>query len=80
MPHENEAAGIVTLPGAELFRFVPADHPRNSGATIIAGLRLSSRGRITMPKALRDAMGLKPGDRLEYVPQDDGTYSVRKVG
>lgn len=34
---------------------------------------LSSQGRITIPKPVRDRMNLKPGDRIEVIVQADGT-------
>lgn len=34
--------------------------------------RLTSQGQITVPKALRDALGAKAGDELEFVRQADG--------
>ena len=39
--------------------------------------RLSKQGRITVPKAVRDALGLRPGDDLEFVPQGE-TYVVER--
>jgi AbrB family looped-hinge helix DNA binding protein len=34
--------------------------------------RITSQGQITVPKAVRDQMGAKPGDVLEFEPQRDG--------
>ena len=31
--------------------------------------RLTRQGQITLPKAIRDAMGAKPGDEIEFVPR-----------
>ncbi len=31
--------------------------------------RLTRQGQITVPKAIRDAMGAKPGDEIEFVPR-----------
>lgn len=32
--------------------------------------RLTSQGQITVPKAVRDALGARPGDDIEFVPRD----------
>ncbi len=37
---------------------------------------LTSRGRITVPKRIRDALGVRPGDRLAFRVRDDGTVIV----
>jgi AbrB family looped-hinge helix DNA binding protein len=34
---------------------------------------VTAKGQTTIPKRVRDRLGLKPGDRLEFVAQDDGT-------
>lgn len=34
---------------------------------------LTSKGQTTIPRRVRERLGLKPGDRLEFVVQDDGT-------
>jgi len=47
---------------------------------------LTSKGQITLPKALRTHLNLIPGDRVEFVVDDDGqirlvpkTTSVRRL-
>lgn len=37
---------------------------------------ITSKGRVTIPKVIRDAMGLRPGDRVRFVRRDDGTVVV----
>jgi antitoxin PrlF len=34
--------------------------------------RLTNQGQITVPKAVRDALGLRPGDDIEFVKRDTG--------
>jgi AbrB family looped-hinge helix DNA binding protein len=34
--------------------------------------RITSQGQITVPKAVRDQMGAKPGDVLEFEQRSDG--------
>jgi antitoxin PrlF len=37
---------------------------------------LTSKGQITVPKDVREALGVRPGDRLAFRIQDDGTVTV----
>lgn len=34
--------------------------------------RITSQGQITVPKAVRDRLGARAGDELEFEPRDDG--------
>lgn len=38
---------------------------------------LTSKGQITIPKSVRDRLGLQTGDRIEFV-DDSGGYRVQK--
>ena len=40
---------------------------------------LSSKGQTVIPKAIRDHLGLKPGDALDFVVQDQGDVLIRPV-
>jgi AbrB family looped-hinge helix DNA binding protein len=40
--------------------------------------RITSKGQVTLPKKLRDALGLRAGDEIEFI-QEGNTYRVRKV-
>lgn len=40
---------------------------------------LTSKGQVTIPKAVRDAMGLSMGDKLEFIVSDDGAAVLRPV-
>ena len=43
--------------------------------------KLSRKGQITIPKAVRDSLGLKPGDDLLIAStgnEEDGTVIIRK--
>ena len=38
---------------------------------------LTSRGQTVIPKAVRDHLGLQPGDILDFVVQDNGDVLIR---
>ena len=40
--------------------------------------KLTSKCQVTVPKAVRDRLGLKPGDELEFIEQG-GVFTVRRV-
>ena len=46
---------------------------------ISASARLTSRGRVTIPKSVRERLGLSTGDRVEFVPADDGGFKIVPV-
>jgi AbrB family looped-hinge helix DNA binding protein len=38
---------------------------------------LTSKGQITLPKAIRDLLRLDTGDRVDFIVKDDGTVVLR---
>ncbi len=40
---------------------------------------LTSKGQITLPKAVRDLWGLTPGDRVDFVIDDVGRVELRPL-
>ena len=38
---------------------------------------LTSKGQTTVPKAIRESLRLKPGDRITFSPMPDGTVLMR---
>jgi AbrB family looped-hinge helix DNA binding protein len=38
---------------------------------------LTSKGQLTLPKAIRDRLRLAAGDRVDFVVGDDGTIVLR---
>jgi antitoxin PrlF len=41
---------------------------------------LTSKGQITLPKAVREALRLHAGDRVDFVLAPDGHIELRRVG
>ena len=39
--------------------------------------KLTSKGQITVPKEVREALGLHTGDRLAFLVCEDGTVQVK---
>jgi AbrB family looped-hinge helix DNA binding protein len=40
---------------------------------------LTTKGQVTIPKAVREHLGVDTGDRISFVVQDDGTVVVRPM-
>ncbi|HNB05522.1 MAG TPA: AbrB/MazE/SpoVT family DNA-binding domain-containing protein [Thauera aminoaromatica] len=40
---------------------------------------LTSKGQVTIPKAVRDALHLRSGDRLDFILEADGTVRVLPI-
>jgi antitoxin PrlF len=38
---------------------------------------LTSKGQTTIPKKIRDSLGMKPGDRISFTLMPDGTVIMR---
>ena len=39
--------------------------------------RITTKGQVTIPKEVRERLGLRPGDQLEFI-EEDGVYRLRK--
>jgi antitoxin PrlF len=39
--------------------------------------KVTSKGQITLPASLRKELGLKPGDRVDFVPNAKGGYELQ---
>lgn len=37
---------------------------------------LTSKGQLTLPKDVREALGVGPGDRVDFVRMEDGNFAV----
>lgn len=42
-----------------------------------ADATLTSKGQTTIPKEIRDGIGMKPGDRMTFTLMPDGTVLIR---
>jgi len=42
----------------------------------MASATLSSKGQVTLPKSVRDRLGVEAGDRLEFVESEQGFLVV----
>ena len=42
--------------------------------------KITSKGQVTIPKAVRDAFGLLPGTEVEFVSDDEGVRVRRSRG
>ena len=40
---------------------------------------VTSKGQVTIPKEIRDQMGLKPGDRIDFVRDRSGRISLKAI-
>lgn len=43
----------------------------------MAASRVTSKGQVTIPKAVRDALRIGSGDRVSFVLRDDGVVELR---
>jgi AbrB family looped-hinge helix DNA binding protein len=39
-------------------------------------MRVTTKGQVTIPKQIRDHLGIGPGSEVEFVPTDDGARLV----
>jgi AbrB family looped-hinge helix DNA binding protein len=42
----------------------------------MAAARVTSKGQITVPKRIRERLGVRPGDRIVFRERDDGSVVV----
>lgn len=37
---------------------------------------ITSKGQVTLPKPVRERLGVKPGDRVEFVEMENGVFQL----
>lgn len=42
----------------------------------MATATLTSKGQLTVPKSVRDALGLDSGDRVEFIETEKGEFAI----
>ena len=45
------------------------------GITAMDTATLTSKGQITVPKQIRERLNIRPGDRVHFFVEDDGTVT-----
>jgi antitoxin PrlF len=43
-------------------------------------VRVTSKGQVTIPKLVRDRLGIAPGTRVEFELAEDGRAFLRRLG
>jgi AbrB family looped-hinge helix DNA binding protein len=43
------------------------------------GMPVTVKGQVTIPKAVRDHLGLSPGSRVEFTLDEDGRVVIRRA-
>ena len=58
--------------------FHPYSKVRNNsiGKAAMATAVITSKGQITIPKSVRERLGVDAGDRVEFVETDNGVFTV----
>ena len=42
-------------------------------------MKVSAKGQVTIPQHLREKAGIMPGSEVEFIPEKDGSLSLRKI-
>ena len=43
-------------------------------------VRVTSKGQVTIPKQVRDRLGINPGSKVDFKVAEDGRAFLRRVG
>ena len=52
---------------------------RDIRGEIVAARKITNRGRVQIPKEIRDALGVEDGDRIIWVRHPDGRFYILKA-
>lgn len=63
----------------EYWKYVDNYHAYKWGTSMARSAKLQERGQITLPKAVREAFNLKPGDSVVCVVEGPGTFRLEVV-
>ena len=53
------------------------DNSKEKESTMTSDATLTSKGQTTIPKEIRDSLGLQPGDRMTFTLMPDSTVVMR---
>ena len=42
--------------------------------------KITSKGQITLPAELRKALGVKPGEEVAFLPGENGSFRIKRIG
>jgi AbrB family looped-hinge helix DNA binding protein len=65
------------LDGTKSGRRVKGKAALPPSAKLLGSSTITAKGQTTIPKAIRDRLGLRPGSRLDFELRPDGTIRLR---
>ncbi|MBI4491507.1 MAG: AbrB/MazE/SpoVT family DNA-binding domain-containing protein [Chloroflexi bacterium] len=55
------------------------DSLHSSRGLSVGKARVTSKGQVTIPKAVRDRLGIRPGDEIEFVEDEAGVRVQKRL-
>ncbi len=59
-----------------LVRYIEQDQ----GETAVSASTVNSKGQVTIPAEIRNALGIAPGDRVRFYRRADGVFALERAG